>query len=224
MDVAAFDAEFRRVTNDLTSSFAWSAADVVTYLNDAINEACERAYLLEDRTTASCCTITLLTGVDTYALNAKVIAVKRAVYKNQALEEVSVEAMDARDSRWEGRTGEPVAYILTDGFIRFTTVPTILFNGLQVALTVYRRPLIDRTVVGAGADTAPEVNDRFHLRLMDWIYYRAYSKRDAESYMPAKAADALALFTANFGVRRDANVQRKIRDRRPPAVRFNSSW
>ena len=89
-----------------------------------------------------------------------------------------------------------------------------------LALTVYRGAL---KPLSADIDTGkPEIPERFHERLMDWVLHRAYLKQDAETFDPAKAAQSLALFIQSFGERPDANVQRKRRDKRPPLVR--SSW
>ena len=68
----------------------------------------------------------------------------------------------------------------------------------------------------------PEIPTRYHTRLMDWMYHRAYFKQDAESFDPNKAVQSLAFFEQAFGARPDANVQRKQRDRRPRVVR--SCW
>ncbi|WP_132750411.1 hypothetical protein [Simplicispira metamorpha] len=51
-----------------------------------------------------------------------------------------------------------------------------------------------------------------------WVYRCAYLKQDAETFDKMKAGEYGALFTASFGERPDANVQRKQRDRRPPVV------
>ncbi len=219
MDVAAFIAEYRGVTRDNSTPPLWSDAEILGYLNDALNEACERALLLEDRTTPACCAIALVAGTDTYLLHASVIKVKRVSFRGRALTESSVEAEDRRDANWEGRTGEPQRYILTDGQLRLVPTPNASVTGQSLALTVYRRELTARSLA-APNNTAPEVNERFHLRLMNWLYCRGYSKADAETFSSVKATEFETRFTADFGAKVDANVQRKRRDRRPPVVRY----
>ena len=86
-------------------------------------------------------------------------------------------------------------------------------------MTVFRGAL---KPLRADLDTAkPEIHERFHERLMDWVLHRAYLKQDADTFDPGKAAQSLALFVQAFGERPDANVQRKHRDRRPPVVHIN---
>jgi hypothetical protein len=219
MDVAAFIAEYRRVTGDTVDPYLWSDAFILSAVVEALNEACERALLIEDRTTPACCAITIVAGTDTYALHSSVIKVKRVVFRGRALEESSVEAEDRRNPVWESQTGEPKRYILTERELRLVPNPVAGVNGETLALTVYRRELVARSLSGAGAE-APEINERYHLRLMNWLFFKGYSKRDAETLDPVKAETFEALFTADFGARVDANVQRKQRDRRPPVVRY----
>jgi hypothetical protein len=219
MKVADFIAEFRRVTGDKAAPFLWADADVLAFLNDAINEACERALLLEDRLSARVCTLILVAGQDTYRLHDSVIRVKRVTFRGRPLDETSVEAEDGNDGNWETRTGEPRRFIQTEGRLRLVPTPTADQADEELGLTVYRRPLEPRTLQGDTA-SAPELPERYHLRLMNWVYKRAYSVDDPEIADPARADRFDRLFAGDFGDRIDANVQRKQRDRKPPVTRF----
>ena len=57
---------------------------------------------------------------------------------------------------------------------------------------------------------------------MPWIYRCARLKHDAETFDKTRALDHEAIFERTFGMRPDANVQRKRRDRGPPIIR--SAW
>lgn len=218
MNVSGFIAAFRLSAQDAVAPYLWSDAEIVDYLNDAIDEACERALLIEDRTTPAACSITLVANQADYTLHASIIKVKRLTFRGRALTETSVEAMDAGDSQWESRTGEPQSYILTSNRgLRMVPTPTA---GDVVALTVYRTP-VNPLAVSPGTAT-PEIPERYHQRLMDWVRRCAYIKPDSEVFDQAASERYEAAFTANFGARIDANVQRKHRDRRPHTVRF--SW
>lgn len=91
-----------------------------------------------------------------------------------------------------------------------TLVPT------QVRMTVYRYPLAD---MAADADT-PEINQRHHIRLIDWVAKRCFERRDRDTYDPQKSADAENAFTASFGPRWNANQQRKQRERRRETAHY----
>lgn len=216
MNVADFIAEFRRVTDDVKTDYLWEDEEIVNYLNDAVNEACERALLLEDRNTAATCSIALQAFQGDYALHPSVIKVKRLTFRGRALNETSVEAMDAQDPDWESRTGQPRQYICgQNAGLRLVPAPVA---GESIALTVYRTPI---TALTMDDDTAePEIPARHHMRLLSWVYRCAYLKQDSETLDRDKAERHERIFEASFGARPDANVMRKQRDRRPHVVRF----
>ena len=220
MNVQAFIENFRHTLNDEVAPYLWSDAEVITYLNDAINEACERALLIEDRTTPEVCNITLVPGQGDYFLHESVIKVKRVTYRGHVLEETSVEALDQQCHNWEARNGRPHQYICGQNFgFRVVPIPTLTDVPETLALTVYRLPLVEMV---ESADTdIPEVPVRFHMRLLPWMYRCAYLKQDSETLNEGQAAKHEATFIASFGERIGANVQRKQRDRRPQVVQFN---
>lgn len=221
MDVAAFIADFRVRVDDTAGDLLWSDASAVVFLNEALDEACERARLIEDRTTAACCAIALVTAQADYALHPTVILVKRVTFRGQVLEETSPEKLDRQygGSSWETRTGLPCSFIQTEGKIRLVPFPSVGYNTQSLAMTVVRRELLPRTLAGA-TNGAPELAVRWHSKLVDWMAHRAYSVADTETLNPVKAAEFAARFTTSFGERVDANVQRKQRDRRVPVTRF----
>lgn len=218
MNVSGFIAAFRLSAQDAVAPYLWSDVEIVDYLNDAINEACERALLIEDRVTPAVCSITLVAGQSDYTLHASIIKVKRLTFRGRALTETSVEAMDDGDPQWESRAGEPRQYILAGNHgLRMIPTPTV---GEAIALTVYRTPVAALAV--APGTATPEIPERHHQRLMDWVRRCAYLKPDSEVFDKAASERYEAAFEGSFGARIDANVQRKHRDRRPHKVRF--SW
>lgn len=199
----------------------WSDDEIVGYLNEAVQEACERAKLIEDRSSSDVCTLQLQPGTGIYALHSSVLQVKRLTLDGHLLHETSVEELDCEDAGWEHRSGKPRCYVFDPASgaqpprLRFVAIPTMVGN---VAMTVYRGAL--EPLRSTLLTRIPEVPTRFHERLMDWMYHRAYMKQDAEVFNPQKSADSLALFVQAFGQRPDANVQRKQRDKRPRIVRM----
>lgn len=222
MKVADFIAEFRGAVSDNIEPYFWTPENIVRYLNEAVQEACERAKLIEDRSTPAVCTITLEPNVSTYQLHPSVFDIKRATLRGRPLDETSVEELDDDCPGWESLKGQPRLFIfepaagIRSASIRLVRMPT---QADTLALTVYRGAL---KPLSADLDTGkPEIPERFHERLMDWVLHRAYLKQDADTFDPSKAAVSLALFVQAFGERPDANVQRKQRDRRPPIVAIN---
>ena len=95
MNVADFIAAFGSELADKGEPPLWSDEEIAAYLNEAVQEACERAYLIEDRSTPAVCAIAFQPGVDTYNLHASVFEIKRLTYRGRPLDETSVEALDA---------------------------------------------------------------------------------------------------------------------------------
>lgn len=213
MTLEDFIAEFRRVRQDEQSGYLWSDEEITSYVNEAINEACERALLIEDRTTETVCTISLTVGESSYPLHDSIIKVKRVTLDGTVLPETSIEKMDELDTFWENRSGTPTRYMLDGNMgIRFDRMPTV---AEYASMTVYRTPLEPL----AAATDVPEIKSLYHLRLMPWVYRCALLKQDSEVFDQSEAEKQEATFIRNFGERPDANVQRKRRDRRPPIVR-----
>lgn len=222
MQVGDFIARFRATVCDDKYPHFWSDQDIVSYLNEAVQEACERAKLIEDRFTPAVCSIQLQAGESTYDLHRSVFEIKRLSFRGRPLDETSVEELDCDLPGWESRIGTPRWFVFEQASgarparVRLVPAPVA---AEPVALTVYRGAL--QPLQTGSCAVAPEIPVRFHERLMDWLFHRAYLKQDADAFDPAKAAQSLALFTQAFGERQDANVQRKHRDRNPPIVRSN---
>lgn len=225
MNVADYIAEFRSdLSDDAGEKPLWSDAEIVGWLNEAVQEANERAKLTEDSTTPAVCSIPVVAGTAVYALHPSVFQVKRVALNGRKIEESSVEAQDAcGPSGWETRSGTPREYIFQQASggnpasIRLVRVPS---DAGTLTLTVYRGAL---KKLSEDLDTQkPEVPERFHKHLKNWVYRCAYLKQDIETLDRTKAAEFEAIFERSFGARPDANVQRKQRDKRPPIVRC--SW
>lgn len=222
MKVADFIELFRSHSKDLEEPFLWGNEEIVRYLNDAVQEACERAKLIEDRLTPQVCSITLSPNESTYSLHPSVLEIKRAVYRGRPLDETSVEQLDSQLDNWEALKGRPHAFVFEQASglqppkIRLVRIPV---EAGVLSLTVYRGAL---KPLSADIDSArPELPERLHEQLLNWMLHRAYSKQDVDTLDPAKSATAYVQFERDFGPRPDANVQRKLRDRRPPVVRCN---
>lgn len=224
MKVADFIDAFRSdLADQAMPEPLWSDEDIVRYLNDAVQEACERAKLIEDRLTPAVCSITLQTGVSTYSLHPSVFEIKRVTLRGRPLDLTTVEELDSDCPGWENMQGLPRAFLFEEASgaqparLRIVRIPT---QADTLALTVYRgalKPLSADIAIGK-----PEIPERYHERLKDWIYRCAYLKQDADGFDKSKAMEYEVAFERSFGARPDANVQRKQRDRRPPLVRC--SW
>lgn len=236
MNRADLISAWRSRVGDDTTPYLWSDDEAQEYLDDACNEAAERARLIRDTSTAAICTIAVVAGTASYPLDSRILSVERAKLDllRVPLELTSSAALDndrtaimGRNNGyepvtgmvlgWETTAGTPLAAAIDDEAGKWTLklVPIPVVND-TLRLQVFRLPLASLTDDNA----SPEIPYRLHIRLVDWMEHRAYSKHDMETRDDTKAQHAADVFTATFGERIDANQRRKQEDRGPSVVRF----
>lgn len=206
---------FRNQADDAVSPFLWEDPEVNQFFNEAENEACQRALLLEDSDSPRICRISLTAGKASYTLSPLVIEVRRArvASERHTLEFRNEEWLDQNYCfGWETRTGVPKYAILSKTKFRPVPIPEASDTVLMTVFRLPEEPMVDN-------EDEPEIQEVYHYRLIDWALRCAYLKQDADTYDPVKAAAAEARFTASFGERPDANVLRKQARRKPTIVR-----
>lgn len=210
---------FRQAIDDEALPYLWKDQEVRRYLDDAHREAAERALLLSDVSTAAITQVSVVGNTAAYTLDPRIIQVNRAKLRLRQLPLTitSTSAMDQEHPGWETKAGTP-SHLVVDavaGGWRAVLSPTPAVAD-TLDLSVFRTPL------GAlnSDDDAPEIHERYHLKLLDWMMHLAYQKRDSETLNEKKSLEHEAVFTANFGARVDANVQRKQAERRPAVVQM----
>jgi hypothetical protein len=199
--------EARERTGDLTEDYKCSDVRFTRFANQAQREACRRSRLLVDSTTESICEIELAANTGVYDLDSRVLFVRRAIVAGQTrpLARMHHKDMDARGTEWMTETGaEVLAWVvgLDTRKLRLYPIPTA---AAVVTLTVCRLPLDDLEA----KDDEPEIEERLHDSLVDWMVYRYYDTADTEMRNPGKAAEALAAFEREFG---------------PPATAIEEQW
>lgn len=219
MNVEQFIERFRRDRRDEAQPYLWSDTEIVDdYLNDAVEEACQRAHLIEDASSAFT-SFTWTADTVFFALPYYVLKVIRVTFDGRKLTETSIEELDSKGgSDWESLKGLPHAYYFErNGNIRVYPTPAV--DG-AVKLRVSRLP-IDRYSADRCMEDV-EIPAQWNAKLLNWMYRCALMKTDAETHDPVKAGQYEAAFEADFGYRHDANVERKHRDKAPPVVQYNS--
>lgn len=188
-----------RVTDTL-APYLWSDIEWTGYANEAQREACRRARLIVDSSTTAICRISLVALTPTYALDPRVIFIRRVKLStvDKPLGRASYKDLDRAVPGWESEAGEPMAHVpdMDTGKFRPYPTPSAAYTA---NLTVVRLPLEDM----AGSDE-PEINARYHESLLYWMLYRAYSKQDSETIDPVKASENLAFFEQEFGKKSSA--------------------
>lgn len=221
MNLEELIKQARTALADEVEPYLWNDEALVSYFNEAVQEACERALLIQDMTTPSVCKLEVKAGQSTYKLHASVLQVARATLAGRVLEETSIEDLDASVGGWEDRAGQPNAFIYLQTFgpanPALRLVPTPTQDG-QLSLRVYRGALLPLKLQGC---QIPEIPARHHHKLVNWVARCAYLRPDADGHDPQRAQLHEGYFANDFGLRPDANVQRKRRDKRPRLVKSN---
>lgn len=216
--------DLRMALADEVEPYLWSDEALTSYLNEAVQEACERALLIEDMATDEVCRIALQAGQAVYRLHPSVLKVERALVDGKLLTETSIERLDEAMPNWEARRSEPRQYVFVQaggsGQPAIQLVPEPVAQAV-LKLRVYRGALKPMRA-DCQERISPELPVRHHRKLMNWAMRCAYLRPDADGYDRDRAQLHEALFERDFGARPDANVQRKQRDKRPRLVK--SHW
>jgi hypothetical protein len=188
----------RRVAADWKEPYLWPNEFVDMAINDAELEACRRARLIIDSSTAKICRIALAAQQPLYAIDNRVIFIRRVKRASDGLVlgVGRVRDLDGYAQGWEDETGEVVGWIPdhTTGKIRTYRTPTT-DDLTDLNLTVVRGPLRPMK----DADHCPEIHPRYHYNLHHWALHRLFSVQDTEGHDPVKAERAANAFGAEFG-------------------------
>lgn len=215
MNLAVLRTHLRARLDDEAGKKLWSDAYLDAVINAAYFEACERAYLIYDRAV-----IKVVAGKAVYAMS-DVLGIDRLVHADDGRELRLTDpvTLDREAPGWEILTGRPSAAIFreTSATLKLAPVPTA---DATLWMDHYRLPKAPLEA----KDSEPEIAARHHLRMLDWAIHLCFDRRDSDGQDDQRAALYDTRFTAAFGERRDANVQRKQADRRRHVVRPNPSW
>lgn len=197
--------------------YRWSQAFLTRGIATAEAEACRRADLIYDTTTAAVCSVTLVADTSTYAIHSKVTVLEKVIYDGEEIPQATEEELEAYyGATWRADTGAPTHYIVLGRNIRLYPIPTTTEAGETVSLEVYRLPLARFT------DTL-EVPEEYHQDLCEYVAYLAFKRRNEDTEDQRKAKNHLAEFTARFGELPDARV-REHQLRSPKSLRFRPEY
>lgn len=205
-----------RLDDTVSGNYGWSTGELVAYLNDAINELCEKAHLIEDKSTPSICSIPITSGVAEYPISPKIISIKMAqLASNRILYPTTEEILtDFRDSSWLIEAGE-VTYYIPNYDRKTITLYRIPTSNDTLILTVYRYPLTPFTESNIYT-LSPEINERWHFSLTFGIMYHAYLKNDMDLQNFPNFSTSLNMWQKTI---KDAQQERLVLPRVTPVMR-----
>lgn len=193
------EAARQRSGDDMSQNYLCTDEEWTRFANESEREACRRARLIVDSTTASICVIPITLATNLYTIDSRVLRIKRVKLANRTipLSPVSYRDLDRAIPGWQSDTGEPRAYIKDMDVGKFKLYPAPIDQD-TMTLTVIRLPLTDIVTDG------PELKEHLHEGLIHGMLERFYSRPDTETIDPQKAAKHAALFEAEFGKKSSA--------------------
>lgn len=196
--IADFRVKFDFNDADVQGDSTYQIIDdsVINWISEAQLETCRRARILSD----SSLSVSIVSGRATYYVPDATIQIRRArlSLEDSPLKFSSSRDMDEDISGWESHTGTPTDIITDIDSDKFTLYPEPLVSD-KLRLTIIREP--DAVT---SSSSCLEIPARFHYSLVDWLLYRAYQVRDADSEGRAKSLEHLSLFEQEFGTRSSA--------------------
>lgn len=203
MNLGELISQFRTQVDDtVTPKLGWKNPDLVVWFNEAENEACRRARLIVD-SASDICQLSVAAGEESVELDPRIIYLRRVKMsgRNTPLWPTDFRDLDACAPGWQEVIGPVERYVRNwdTGVFRPYRIPE---EDITITLTAVREPL--RQMAGNG--DKPEIKPRYHMALIDWVKYRAYSVRDSELNNEALANEALARFEREFGTKERASA------------------
>jgi len=217
MTLAELIAEWRRQNAATVEPSMWSNTDLAGWFAEAETEACIRGNLIFDDTATA--------DLTTYSLAADFAA---PLVINPIITEIErAELIDAADTRfqispidrieldrirpeWRTKREQPTRYIKDDRTLRLSA---ILDAPYTLRIEGYRLPT--NALTWSAPNASPEIASAHHMRLLEWVTFRAYSVPDVDSMDLEKAASGSAAFEQYFGPRPDAQMRRDQLANRP---------
>ena len=190
MKASEIISQARGLMQDTKAPYLWSELELIQYLNNAINEAAEKARLFLDSATPAICQIAVLAADPDpdYPLDNRIVQILSVKLSNQSrvLDRKKKAELDLWNPDWRNAApGDPRCF-LTDYTEGSLTLHPKSSADATLSMTVYRLPLLQFTT--ENLETEPEIHFRHHYRLVDGILYQAYNKDDSETLDPEKAA------------------------------------
>lgn len=198
MNLSELIVECREDSDDVNAPYLVSDDAFTRYLNEAVDQACRRAFLLYDETTDAVTGIDLEPGTQSYPLHSAILRVENCRREGDSVPLArlsgSIQFLDDPPTSWRDAAGTPTAWTVRRNELFVYPTPT---GASVLRLDVFRLPLSTERL--SAEDDTPVIPEHYHHLLRHWALYRAYSRRDAELRSEQGAASHLAQFEAAFG-------------------------
>ena len=185
---------------DTKQPYLWGDAELVDYLNQAINEVTAQKKLFVESVVPAICVLNVLAADLTadYVYDQRIVEILRAKIRSQTLYMWRTDKMtlDYSIPDWRHLTTGTPRWFLTDWQEGSITISPKSNVDDFVDMTVYRLPLNQMDV--NQPDASPEIRFEHHTRFYNGIAARAYQKDDTQCLDPKKGEKHEALWKVDM--------------------------
>lgn len=200
----------RNDSGDEASPYHCSDADWTKYLNEAEEESCIRARLIEEVVD-----VALVAGDDTITVPARAFSIHSAAIAGRSLDLYTLRDLnDLLPDGWDDDEGEVVACARHGNLLRLYRIPVASGDVRLTAFCTPENPMVN------GSDV-PTIHSRYHVKLVDWALRCAYSKQNNDLYDKDLADRHEGRFERTFGPRPNEVEMRRTAIRRQRPARGN---
>jgi hypothetical protein len=194
----------------------WKNAEICGYADEAQTEVVRRTGgILDQHTNVGINHITVAAGVQGYAYDKRILKIDRMKFVEDATGDEYVVTkraprwMDDHHREWD-LEGNATGQGIVEYYVEFTEEKQFrLWRVPSVAgtlhLTTYRLPV--NRLSWTLRNKLLEVRDEYQYDMLDWMMFRAYLKRDAETENPELAGIHKSLFDERIGERPSADLE-----------------
>lgn len=202
-------------TND--DGLLWTNSELARWVDEAQQQVSKRRPI-NDNATAAVCTIAVVAATATYAYHASILQIEDAYMIETAetthrplSKRTHAEMRELRPTWRDDEDGTPEFYIedLTERAITLYRTPDLAGT---LHLTV-KRTAVQRLSWNTPS-TLLELPAEHQYDMLDWVYYRAFSKDDIETKDEKRAERHLEKFNAVIGALPSASRRQMLREER----------
>jgi hypothetical protein len=222
LDHATQVLDDRAALIDGASDSLWSDEVLCRYFRRAEEIFCEKAWVLKDSTTASCCSVTLVAGQKDYTLHASILRVL-AVRPNDSDIDLVRAGYDTIRPRftaypsefWDVNVqytdspGRPIWYTtdVANRILRIRPTPRAedVTSIGTLKLIVARLPITPLSV--DTPDSSPEIPEQYHLDLVDYVAGKALMHPNLDSGARREGNDMMRTFYASVRAARASRTE-----------------
>lgn len=201
MNLGELELEFRATEQDTARPYLFSPEEIAIWATQAESEAAVRGNLIRDSgeisISAGDTAVTLPSGL----YDIQYVECRAADGTINEVYPKDRGTLDIDRPGWRTEVIRPQDYVHDDKRMVLAGVSDADYS---LYIEFYRTP---KSPLVKSSD-APEIDVIHHIRLVNWIRFRAYSKKDVDTQDDGKALEGEASFSAYFGMRKTSNLRR----------------